>query len=161
LPVTVLADYNFSCNDPAFLQKNFHPVIFDRLPWQLLTAKSGFTKPLSDDIKRGRGEGASFLRISNHRNEAVASRWVFVWATHLQWCVQLKACQHQCLFVYLPAPELICLLACHRMPEQVVHLVCCQFCSLPAAVVRALLGCCCCMLRAGCCRGTASSSATR
>lgn len=69
------ADYHFSCNEPAFLQENFYPAIFSLLPWELLTAKSGFTKELAAEIRRWRSDGAAFLRIADHRNEAVAERW--------------------------------------------------------------------------------------
>jgi hypothetical protein len=69
------ADYYFSCSEPAFLQENFHPTIFSLLPWEILTAKSGFSKGLAAEMRRWRADGAAFLQIADHRNEAVAERW--------------------------------------------------------------------------------------
>jgi hypothetical protein len=48
------ANYHFSSSEAAFLQRNFHTVILQLLPWQLLTAKSGFAKALADDVRRRR-----------------------------------------------------------------------------------------------------------
>ncbi len=72
------ADFNFSTNEPAFLQVNFSPAYMTRLPWEILTEKSGITRELSDEIRYWRTKGASFRQIANRRNEAVASRCVFI-----------------------------------------------------------------------------------
>jgi len=70
------ADFNFSTNEAAFLQRNFSPAIFNWLPWEILTEKSGITKDLARDIRFWRTKGASFQQIAGYRNEAVANRCV-------------------------------------------------------------------------------------
>lgn len=77
-------NFNFSTNEAAFLQRNFSPAIFNWLPWEILTEKSGITKDLARDIRFWRTKGASFQQIAGYRNEAVANRILRVLTLHLQ-----------------------------------------------------------------------------
>jgi len=76
LVVPAGANYCFASSDEDFLKANFDSVIFDLLPWELLTGRCGVDKELADVIRRSRGDGTAVLEVCNHRNEAVAGRWV-------------------------------------------------------------------------------------
>lgn len=67
-------DFSFNTTDPDWLKANFDPLIFDLLPWALLTAKSGVDQPLADQIARARSFGTALTEVASHRNEAVANR---------------------------------------------------------------------------------------
>ena len=69
------ANYCFASSDEDFLKTNFDSVVFDLLPWEVLTGRSGVDKELADVIRRSRGAGTAVLEVCNHRNEAVADRW--------------------------------------------------------------------------------------
>jgi hypothetical protein len=71
------ANYCFASSDADFLKANFDSVVTDLLPWALLTGKSGVNRELADVIRRSRGDGTALLEVCNHRNEAVASRYVW------------------------------------------------------------------------------------
>uniref|UniRef100_A0A383WL30 Uncharacterized protein n=1 Tax=Tetradesmus obliquus TaxID=3088 RepID=A0A383WL30_TETOB len=98
-------DYFFSCSEPAFLQHNFHPAIFDLLPWQLLTARSGFNEALAADVRRRKADGSSFLEIANHRNQAVASRLLQRYKIYLgRYTAKQKALAAKAAFLQQPVP---------------------------------------------------------
>lgn len=83
-PITVLltmlcmlrADYTFGTWDRAFLEVNFHPVLFDLLPYVWLGEGICMSRELVQHIIQCRSQGVSFEQIARVRNEAVASRCV-------------------------------------------------------------------------------------
>lgn len=66
------AGYDFSCTDRDFLELNFHPVIFELMPWSYMSQKTGLSSDLVDLISRNRAAGVAISSTVAQRNEATA-----------------------------------------------------------------------------------------